>query len=185
MLTVGIPIWIKGTVALIGGAYVINVGNPPLGWVISALLPILGFIVSEYWAERREVKRFYLEKNHEIISKAYDEIIRALHDQVSYFTFKCYYCNADHDDIPEERSSELLQKHLNATRVLDNARQLGTLYVSSAANAVLITLANRNQPNPYEVPDIDFNSAELDSYKSALNEMLSIASSELKRPSSK
>ncbi|MFT3757132.1 MAG: hypothetical protein QM769_14555 [Pseudoxanthomonas sp.] len=178
MVTAEIPAWIKSI------SDIIEAIDPLLRWLVPIATSILGFAASAYWTERRANQRFFLEKNHEVITQAYDEIIRALNDQVSYFKFECDHFGDEEDEIPETWRRELFQKHQNASRVLSRAMQLGSLYISASGNEVLRSLQHRDQPNPDEGPEIDFFESELANFERAFNEMMEIAKLELKRPSS-
>lgn len=173
MVGTEIPDWINKTSVLIAAI------DPLLKW----LGPIVGFWVGGRLTERRASQRFYLERNHELLAGAYEEIIRALNDQVRYFDFERMHFGTDEDEIPKSWRAELFEKHVFATRALSKAMQLGALYISANAVRVLMALEQRNQPNPDECPEIDFIDSELRDYKIAFDAMLAIAQAELKRSS--
>lgn len=162
--------WIKRTSDLVAAI------DPLLKW----LAPFIGFWVGGYLGERRATKRFFLERNHEVLARAYEEIIRALNDQISYFEFERMHFGDGEEEIPRSLRAELFDKHLFASRALSRAMQLGALYISTDATEILRALQKRNQPNPNEVPEIDFIDCELRDFRNAFNAMLAIATAELK-----
>ena len=173
MIGAEMPDWINKASVLIAAV------DPLLKW----LGPIVGFWVGGYWTERRASQRFFLERNHEVLASAYEEIIRALNDQVLYFEFERMHFGTDEDEIPKSWRAELFEKHVFATRALSKAMQLGALYISADAVKVLMALKQRNQPNPDECLEFDFIDSEHRDYKTAFDAMLSIAQTELKRSS--
>lgn len=174
MVGTEIPDWISRISALIAAI------DPLLKW----LGPIVGFCVGGYLVERRASQRFFLERNYEVLVKAYEEIIRALNDQVCYFECERMCLGADDDEVSKSLRSGLYGRHMFANRTLSKAVQLSALYVSPEAVRVLVTLEQRDQPDPNECPEIEFIDSELRDYRVAFDAMLSIAQAELRRSSS-
>lgn len=173
MVGTEIPDWINKASVLTAAI------DPLLKW----LGPIVGFWVGGYVAERRASQRFFLQRNHEVLAGAYEEIVRALNDQVRYFEFERMHFGNDTDEMPKSFQAELFEKHMYAARALSKAMQLSALYVSADAVSVLKTLEQRGQPNPNECLEIEFIESELRDYRIAFDAMLSIAQAELGRSS--
>ncbi len=153
MVGAEIPDWINKTSVLIAAA------DPLLKW----LGPIVGFWVG-FWVggcltERRASQRFFLERNHEVLACACEEIICALNDQILYFEFERMHFGIDYDEIPKSWHADLDERHAFANLTLSKALQLDVLYISAEAVRVLRD------------------------YKIAFDAMLAIAQAELNRSS--
>ena len=147
--------------------------------VIDFLIKITPGIVAAFVASRLAVNKFYKEKSWERREKAYAEIINALYNLIKYFrVHKEDYGQGT--GLSENKEAELYADYISAASSLSKATDIGSFYISEAANKVLGKLRNREQLNYHEEPMFEIYESEYQAHQLALDEFLGIAKKDLK-----
>jgi len=181
-------------VAHYGGRYVLR-GNMEtfliaiLGSVSTVGLASFAVYLSRNWFMARlkaSIKHEYdvkLENYKSQVSRseqAYEEIINALYDMIRYFrVHKEDYGQGT--GLSNERESELMHKYILASSSLSKATDIGTLYISYEAGDILNKLRQREQLDYYSEPKFEFFEQEYQEHKAALDKLMKVAKSDLKR----
>ncbi|WP_072055747.1 hypothetical protein [Aliivibrio fischeri] len=160
-----------------------------LGSMSTVTLTSIGVYLSRNWLIARlnaSIKHEYdvkLESYKSQVTRseqAYEEIINALYDMISYFrVHKEDYGQGT--GLSEERESELMHKYILASSSLSKATDIGTFYISDKAGDILSKLRQREQLDYYNEPKFDFFEQEYQEHKLALEKVMKIAKLDLKR----
>lgn len=143
------------------------------------IVSLLTAVVAAWFAAHWSVKRFYEERNWERKEKAYEEIIHALYDAVSFMAVE----KEDYGQgtgLSEEREKELYQKYYLAVQSLRKATDIGSFYISERAYSVLLELRSRKQLDFDHEPKWDFYESEYLAHKDALESLISLARDDLR-----
>lgn len=112
--------------------------------------------------------------------EAYEGIINALYDMISYFrVHKEDYGQGT--GLSSEREAQLMHKYIVASSSLSRATDIGSLHISKEACEILVKLRKREQLDYYEEPKFEFFEAEYQAHKVALDNLLKAAKSQLRR----
>ena len=152
---------------------------------LAALLILLGknWILERL---RESIKHDYavrLESYRSQITRreqAYEEIINALYDKITYFrVHKEDYGQGT--GLSEEKERELYLEYIKASAALSRATDIGVLFISKDSVFLLEELRDRKQLNYNEEPKFEFYEAEFIAHQQALSNLLKQALIDLNR----
>lgn len=143
------------------------------------LIKITPGIVAAIVASRLAVNKFYKERNWDRKEKAYAEIINALYDMIKYFRIQ----KEDYGQgtgLSENKEAKLYADYVNAASSLSRATDIGSFYISSKANMVLVELRNRKLLDFREEPRFEIYESECQAHQLALDKFIGVAQKDLK-----
>ncbi|MFQ2217569.1 hypothetical protein [Aeromonas enteropelogenes] len=112
--------------------------------------------------------------------QAYEEIINALYDKITYFrVHKEDYGQGT--GLSEEKERELYLEYIKASAALCRATDIGALFISKDSVRLLEDLRDRKQLDYYKEPRFEFYEAEFVAHQHALSDLLQQALVDLKR----
>lgn len=149
------PTWLPSLLGLVSGAVTASLG----AWLAT--------------------RRFYLEKHWDRKARAYEEIIRALHDAVQF-------CQVHKEDYGQgtgmnpDQGMELQQKYLSAISILHKAMDIGAFYISDKGVQILSDLRKREVSKEGEEPSFEIWAQEYAFHKAALEKLIALSRKELR-----
>lgn len=145
-----------------------------INFAVSITSGAIAAFLGAWWA----IRKFYAERNWERRERAYEEIIHALYDITRY----CAVQKEDYGQgtgLSAEKESELQQKYMSAYASVNKALDIGSLYVSSKANAILQLLRQHRNFDYEGEPAFEIFEHEYNIHKDALDSFLIVARKEL------
>ncbi len=150
-----------------------------MDFTIDLVIKIMPGIIAAFLASKWAVSKFYAEKSWERKEKAYTEIINSLYDLIRYFRIQ----KEDYGQgtgLSESRENEISKKYTLAYSSLSKATDIGSFYISTAAEKILTELRDRERLNYHEEPRFEIYEHEFQTHQKALDNLLIAARKDLR-----